>query len=395
MEEGIKKVMFLDNNNDETTPSSSSSTAAADGKPPHPIYRRCLNGGGDLVDSSSSSTIKNKSLVRHPSLGRGRITDASVELEDRKPEFLPIVRSGGWADIGFRGTMEDVYICADCFVNDYGGKNPFEGPAAFYAVFDGHGGKHAADFACEHLPRFIFEDDDFPREIERVIASAFAQTDSAFAEACMLDADLASGTTALAALVIGSSLVVANAGDCRVVLCRRGKAIEMSKDHKPMCIREKKRIEASGGYVDDGYLNGQLNVARAIGDWHMEGLKHQDGDGGGPLSSEPELMMTKLTEEDEFLIIGCDGIWDVFMSQNAVDFARRRLQEHNDPVLCSKDLVNEALKRNSGDNLSAVVVCFQAEAPRNLVVPWGRRVQRSISAEGLKELQSFLDGLET
>lgn len=72
-----------------------------------------------------------------------------------------------------------------------------------FQVFDGHGGKHAADFACEHLPRFIFEDDDFPREIERVIASAFAQTDSAFAEACMLDADLASGTTALAALVIG------------------------------------------------------------------------------------------------------------------------------------------------------------------------------------------------
>lgn len=70
-------------------------------------------------------------------------------------------------------------------------------------VFDGHGGKHAADFACYHLPRFIFEDDCFPMEIERVIASAFAQTDTAFAEACTLDADLASGTTALAAFIIG------------------------------------------------------------------------------------------------------------------------------------------------------------------------------------------------
>lgn len=184
--------------------------------------------------------------------------------------------------------------------------------------------------------------------------------------------------------------MVANAGDCRAVLCRRGKAIEMSRDHKPVCMTERMRIEASGGYVYDGYLNGQLNVARALGDWHMEGLKGQDG---GPLTAEPELMSTRLTEEDEFLIIACDGLWDVFMSQNAVDFARRRLQEHNDPMMCSKDLVDEALKRKTGDNLSVVVVCFQAQPPPKLAVPRGR-VQRSISAEGLKELRSFLDNLD-
>lgn len=389
--DGIKKVVILDSRD------NGSSSSSADGKPPNPFvttprYRRCFSGSSDVVESSS---IK-KSIALHPSLVTTRIADASVEPimnpEDCKPEFLPLIRSGAWADMGFRGSMEDVYICADNFVHDYGGKNLIEGPSSFYAVFDGHGGKHAADFACQNLPKFILEDDDFPTQIDRVISSAFAQTDTAFAEACNLDANLASGTTALTALVIGSSLVVANAGDCRAVLCRRGKAIEMSRDHKPICIRERKRIETCGGYVYDGYLNGQLNVARAIGDWHMEGLKHQHG--GGPLSSEPELMTTQLTEEDEFLIIGCDGIWDVFMSQNAVDFARRKLQQHNDPLLCSKDLVNEALKRKSGDNLSAVVVCFQSEPPPNLVVPRGR-VQRSVSAEGLKELQSFLDGLET
>ncbi|KAH7681800.1 Protein phosphatase 2C family protein [Dioscorea alata] len=158
-------------------------------------------------------------------------------------------------------------------------------------VFDGHGGRHAAEFACSNLPRFISEDVDFPEEIERVVASAFLQTDTAFADACSADSALASGTTALAALIIGRSLVVANAGDCRAVLCRRGKAIEMSRDHKPACSVEKKRIEASGGYIYDGYLNGLLNVARAIGDWHMEGLK--DRNGMGPLSAVPEVMQSK------------------------------------------------------------------------------------------------------
>lgn len=70
-------------------------------------------------------------------------------------------------------------------------------------LFDGHGGKHAADFACRHLPRFIAEEDDFPKEIERAIASAFLHTDIAFAEACSTNSTLASGTTALAALVVG------------------------------------------------------------------------------------------------------------------------------------------------------------------------------------------------
>lgn len=184
--------------------------------------------------------------------------------------------------------------------------------------------------------------------------------------------------------------MVANAGDCRAVLCRRGKAIDMSHDHKPDRSEERERIEALGGFVCDDYLNGLLNVARAIGDWHVDGMK--DRDGLGPLSAEPEVMTRRLTEEDEFLILGCDGFWDVFRSQNAVDLARRKLQEHNDPTTCCKELVDEALKRESSDNLAVVLVCFQTKPPPVMTAP-RPRVRRSISGEGLRELQSFLDRL--
>ncbi|ESQ46679.1 hypothetical protein EUTSA_v10000194mg [Eutrema salsugineum] len=374
------------------------------GKPPNPlsfsssssaaIYRQSFDGDRFL------SPCNKRSLVRHPSLVKTKVSDISVEndftLEKKNKsefEFVPAMRSGAWSDIGSRSSMEDAYLCLDNFMDSFGLKNSEEGPSAFYGVFDGHGGKHAADFACHHIPRYIVEDQEFPSEINKVISSAFLQTDTAFSEACALDGSLSSGTTALAAILFGRSLVVANAGDCRAVLSRQGKAIEMSKDHKPMSSKERRRIEASGGSVYDGYLNGQLNVARALGDFHMEGMKKKkDGSNGGPLIAEPEIMSTKLTEEDEFLIIGCDGVWDVFMSQNAVDFARRRLQEHNDPVMCSKELVEEALKRKSGDNVTAVVVCLQSQPPPNLVAP-RLRVQRSFSAEGLKDLQSYLDSL--
>jgi protein phosphatase PTC2/3 len=192
---------------------------------------------------------------------------------------------------------------------------------------------------------------------------------------------------------------VANAGDCRAVLSRRGTAIEMSRDHRPCCMNERKRVESLGGYVDDGYLNGQLAVTRALGDWHLEGMKgpgRAGGGGGGPLSAEPELKMATLSKDDEFLIIGSDGVWDSFSSQNAVDLARRRLQDHNDPRLCCREVVDEALRRGARDNLTAVLVAFHRDAPPRAQGgrasrSTGSRVAPSISAEGLHSLRVLLD----
>ncbi|CAI0542599.1 unnamed protein product [Linum tenue] len=189
------------------------------------------------------------------------------------------------------------------------------------------------------------------------------------------------------------SLYGVNAGDCRAVLSRNGMAIELSMDHRPCSMIERLRVESLGGYVDDGYLNGQLSVTRALGDWHLEGMKdagEKDG-GGGPLIAEPELKLITLTHEDEFLIIGCDGIWEVFFSQNAVHFARRRLQQHNDVKQCCKEMVEEAIKRGATDNLTVVIVGFHSEPPPSTVVPKGR-VRRSISAEGLQNLRCLLQG---
>ncbi|KAM1046521.1 probable protein phosphatase 2C 27 [Malus sylvestris] len=302
--------------------------------------------------------------------------------------FVPALRSGEWSDIGGRTHMEDTHICIGDLAKQFG-YNLLGGEAiSFYGVFDGHGGKDAAHFVRDNLPRVIVEDADFPLELEKVITRSFMETDAAFAKTCSLEA-LASGTTALTAMIFGRSLLVANAGDCRAVLSRCGVAIEMSRDHRPCCTKERTRIESLGGYIDDGFLNGELGVTRALGNWHLEGMKDV-GERGGPLSAEPELKLMTLSKDDEFLIIGSDGIWDVFTSRNAVDFARRRLQEHNDVKLCCKQIVEEAIKRGATDNLTLVMVSFHLEPPPHVVVE-RPRVRRSISAEGLQNLKFFLD----
>lgn len=187
--------------------------------------------------------------------------------------------------------------------------------------------------------------------------------------------------------MIHRTLHIANAGDCRAVLGKRGRAVELSRDHKPNCNSERLRIEKLGGVVDDdGYLNGQLSVARALGDWHMKDPKGSTC----PLSAEPELQEMTLTKEDEFLIMGCDGLWDVMSSQCAVTIARKELMAHNDPERCSRELVQEAIKRRTRDNLTVVVICFSPDPPPQIEFPRSK-FRRSISAEGLNLVKGIIE----
>lgn len=177
-------------------------------------------------------------------------------------------------------------------------------------------------------------------------------------------------------------------GDCRAVLCRRGKALEMSQDHRgPVHDAERRRVEESGGFIDDGYLNGVLSVTRALGDWD---LKTPIGGVPSPLIAEPEFRQVTLTEDDEFLIIGCDGIWDVMSSQHAVGVVRRGLRRHDDPERCARELVMEALRLKTVDNLTAIVVCFSAEYCEE-ERPRPRLRCCSLSAEALCSLRSWLE----
>ncbi|KAK7330002.1 hypothetical protein VNO77_24186 [Canavalia gladiata] len=317
--------------------------------------------------------------------------DAEIVDNRQNPmNFVPTLRSGEWSDIGDRPSMEDTHICIGDLAKKFGNNGLCEEAISFYGVFDGHGGKSAAQFVRDHLPRVIVEDADFPMKLEKVVTRSFLETDVKFARSCSIESSLSSGTTALTAIIFGRSLLVANAGDCRAVLSRGGGATEMSKDHRPLCIKERTRIESLGGSIDDGYLNGQLGVTRALGNWHLEGMKEMNGK-GGPLSAEPELKLITLTKEDEFLIIGSDGIWDVFRSQNAVDFARRRLQEHNDVRQCCKEIIREAIKRGATDNLTVVMICFHSDPPPSVVVE-RPKVRKNIFGEGLQNVKCLLEG---
>ncbi|CAA0831477.1 Probable protein phosphatase 2C 13 [Striga hermonthica] len=288
-------------------------------------------------------------------------------------KVAPKICSGSHTDIGPRSSNEDQHIRIDDLPAHLGSSLlgwPWPWPASFYAVFDGHGGPDAALYMKNNATRFFFEEAQLPQapstddidekkqflqDLETSHRGSFLAADQALSNETG-PVDPYCGTTALTALILGRNLLIANVGDCRAVLCRNGNAVQLSRDHRPSCQVERRRVEDLGGKIEYGYLNGDLAVTRALGDWYM---KLPLGS-ASPLTAEPEFGLTLLTEDDEFLIIGCDGIWDVMSNQEAVCVVREELGRCRDPNVCAQELVNQALMRDSCDNVTAVVVCFSS-----------------------------------
>ncbi|KAL9101710.1 MAG: hypothetical protein Q9163_003053 [Psora crenata] len=160
-------------------------------------------------------------------------------------------------------------------------------------------------------------------------------------------------------------LYTANVGDARIVLCRNGKALRLSYDHKGSDENEGKRITNAGGLILNNRVNGVLAVTRALGDAYMKDLVT-----GHPYTTETVIQ----PDIDEFLILACDGLWDVCSDQEAVDLVRHT----HDPQVASKALVDHALARFSTDNLSCMVVRFDSKAVSRKI----ERVSSPIGVEG-------------
>ncbi|XP_013195944.1 probable protein phosphatase CG10417 isoform X2 [Amyelois transitella] len=176
-----------------------------------------------------------------------------------------------------------------------------------------------------------------------------------------------SGCTAVVALLKGNELYVANAGDSRCIVCREGKAIDMSIDHKPEDAPELERITKAGGKVsNDGRINGGLNLSRAIGD-HSYKQNKDLGPKEQMITALPDVKtLTIDPEKDQFMVLACDGIWNFMSSQDVCDFVLPRLVEGRERLsqICEemfdRCLAPSTMGDGTGcDNMTAIIVRFK------------------------------------
>lgn len=253
----------------------------------------------------------------------------------------------------------------------------------FFGVFDGHGGYKVADYLANILyPTYLDKLYDF--NIPDSLTKSFEYIDNS------LDLKISNyqGSTSLVAVIKDEKLYVANVGDSRAVLCRDGFAIDLSIDQNISCVNEKQRIEKLGGVIyypvenidkdlikkafkamDYLWLNGKYlenkSTMHIIGHGRFlynsflgPGMTRSIGDKFFKrfLIPTPEITITDILPEDEFVIMASDGIWDVLSSQLAVNFVREALNDGKNADYAAKMLADIARMRGSQDNITVIII---------------------------------------
>ena len=240
--------------------------------------------------------------------------------------------------IGYRSNMEDAHAIYQDTDRDF-----------FAAeIYDGHGGKEAAETASRMLtPRFMHV---WAKELEKPLKSQQSHCEllrEAYlsVNAHLIERNVISGTTAANLYIIGDRFLVANAGDTRVMIGTENSFFFLTKDHKPDLPEEKARIESLGGRVISlgvPRVEGVLAMSRALGD---AGLKPY-------VSGEPRIVEGYLGNENDYAVLACDGVWDTLAPNDVMGLVRAVI----DPGRASEEISKMAFDRGSTDNITAIVL---------------------------------------
>lgn len=265
---------------------------------------------------------------------------------------------------GWRISMEDAHTAElDLLEDNPKAAKEHASQLSFFGVYDGHGGSNVALFAGDNIHRIVAKQDTFKTgNYEQALKDGFLATDRAILNDPKYE-DEVSGCTACVGLITDDKIYIANAGDSRSVLGVKGRAKPLSFDHKPQNEGEKARITAAGGFVDFGRVNGNLALSRAIGDFEFKKSAELAPE-QQIVTAYPDVVVHEIGDDDEFLVVACDGIWDCQSSQAVIEFVRRGVAAKQDLDKICENMMDNCLASNSEtggvgcDNMTMIIIGF-------------------------------------
>lgn len=245
---------------------------------------------------------------------------------------------------------------------------PDDPDTAFFAVYDGHGGAKIAEYAGKHLHKYIIHRPEYKEgNIEDAMRQGYLELDRIMQEEQSLLGE-PSGTTAVTVLIKGDQLYCANVGDSRAVASVKGQALPLSMDHKPYHVKESNRIYAAGGWVKYNRVNGNLALSRALGDYIFKKNTQINAE-EQIVTADPDIGNWTIGSDWEFLVLACDGIWDVMDDTEVVSFVRKELASGLELEEICENLMMRCLAPDCQmaglgcDNMTVIIVCLLNNEP--------------------------------
>ncbi|KFB46397.1 AGAP008149-PA-like protein [Anopheles sinensis] len=230
----------------------------------------------------------------------------------------------------------------------------------YFAVFDGHAGDNVAKHCAANLLQGIISTTEFSNnDITRGIHAGFLQLDASMRDIPELASGMdKSGTTAVCAFISSQHLYVANCGDSRAVLCQHGQP----------------------------RVNGSLAVSRALGDYDYKNVSEL-GQCEQLVSPEPEIFCRDRDPADEFLVLACDGVWDVMSNAELCQFVHSRFQLSDNLVEVANQVIDTCLHKGSRDNMSIIIIAFPGAPTPN---EEAQRREEALEAHLRQRIQTIL-----
>ena len=262
--------------------------------------------------------------------------------------------------IGKRPSNEDEY---SVLVN-INGNDKKKHNINLFCVFDGHGGNTVSKFLKKIVPTvfgdinnkidFILNKNINTKKINKVFDNIKSLLDKKYGTQA-----IHCGSTACIAIEFYNiknqhKMVVFNVGDSRLVKCNNYYIAEqLTNDHKPNQIHEKRRITGLGGKIEyDGFdwRIKNLSLSRAFG----------DNDTIPYITHIPDIYSYNINKDDKFIILACDGVWDVLSNQEAVDYILGLMLEYPDKSKCNyaEELTKYTYSKKSTDNITIIIHMF-------------------------------------
>jgi len=246
---------------------------------------------------------------------------------------------------------------------------------ALFAVYDGHGqgGELVSQFALHEVQRRLERHPLFHKDLKQAFGDVFLAVDDALRQEPLIE-PLFAGTTACVALLQDKQLTIANVGDSRAVLARKRndntwEALDLTVDQNPDLPEEQRRIAQAGGYVspspgpglsarvwlDQSYTQIGLAMARSLGDHAVSPVG---------VIADPIVTTHEIGNDDDFMILASDGVWEFIDSEKAVQIVNENLLERGATKACQALIETAAAEwhREEGeyrDDITAIVVRLQ------------------------------------